>query len=51
MFIVIYKDEWEEISILLNNVGRPKKFENEDSAYQYSKLFELQPFQVIKLEI
>ena len=51
MFIILRKDEWDGLAIVINHLGRPKLFKTEDEAYHYGKEFELQPFQIILVTI
>lgn len=51
MYILLIKDEWNGLEIVTNHLSKPKLFSTEDEAYHYAKEFELQPFQIIFMEI
>ena len=51
MFIIIQRDDFFGLEIVIDAYAKPKQFRNEDEAYYFAKEMELTPFQIIRVEI
>jgi len=51
MFILIRKDDWDGIAIVLNHLGKPKLFDTATQAFNYAEEFQLCPYQVVQVTI
>ena len=51
IYIIIRRDDWFGLAIVLNSLGKPKIFESEEEANEYAQEFELDIFQVTEVLI
>jgi hypothetical protein len=51
MFIIIQRDDFYGLEIIIDSYAKPKQFKSDKEAYDYAKEMELFPFQIIKVTI
>ena len=51
MFIILRRDDWDGLAIVINHLGKPKHFVAESEALDYIKELELTETQIVEVTI